>query len=171
MIELPIFSLVRPHLEYAISSWCPYFEKDVNALEKVQRRASKLVHELRHLDYSERLSKLKLTDLKTRRVRGDLIQMFKIVNGIEIVNFTNGINYSSNTKIDNRRYELRRHRQNLTRELVRSCVPRFNFFINRVVNDWNKLPEEIINSRNTNSFKAKLDVWMAKRFEATAIAH
>ena len=54
---------MRPHLEYAITAWCPYYEKDTNELEKVQRRATKLIRELKCLDYSQRLKKLGLTDL------------------------------------------------------------------------------------------------------------
>ena len=54
-------SMVRPLLEYAVSAWCAYLEKDINELEKVQRRAKKLIPELRDLDYQKRLSKLELT--------------------------------------------------------------------------------------------------------------
>ena len=76
-----------------------------------------------------------------------------------------------NARPEGRRYDLRRHSQSLMREQVKNCLPRFNFFTNRIVSKWNKLPEEIINAKHMNSFKAKLDVWMAKNIEATAIAH
>ena len=108
-IKLLYCSLVRPHLEYAVTSWCPYLEKDMNEIEKTQRRATKLIPKLHDLEYSHRLARLKLTDLKTRRARGDLIQMYKLVNEIELVNFNNGINYSYNIKNGNKRYCLRRH--------------------------------------------------------------
>ena len=57
------------------------------------------------------------------------------------------------------------------REQVKTCLPRYNFFINRVVSNWNRLPEETINAKSLNSFKAKLDVWMLnEKNETTAIA-
>ena len=55
------------------------------------------------------------------------------------------------------RYYLRRNSQGLTREQVKSYLPRLNFFKNRVVNDWNKLPREVITAKNLNGLKAKLD--------------
>ncbi|CAF0985311.1 unnamed protein product [Brachionus calyciflorus] len=91
LIKLLYTSLVRPHLEYAISSCCPFLEKDIKELEKVKRRATKLESELRNLEYYDRLSKMNLTDLKTRGLRGDLIQMYKIINGLECINLKKGI--------------------------------------------------------------------------------
>ena len=171
VIKLLYTSLVRPHLEYAVSSWCPFLEKDIKEIERVQRRATKLIPELRDLNYSQRLSKLNLTDLKTRRLRGDLIQMFKLVNKMELVNFKKGINYNTNNFGDSRKYNLRRHSKTLVREKIRNCNSRFNFFTNRIVNHWNQLPQETIEAKNLNSFKAKLDQWFLKQNEATAIAH
>ena len=109
LVKLLYTSLVRPHLEYAISSWSPCLEKDINEIEKIQNRATKLIPELSHLDYPQRLSELGLTDLKTRRIRGDLIQMFKIINNLEKVNFVNGINFNHNRRSNNEKYFLRRH--------------------------------------------------------------
>ena len=57
-------SIVRPHLEYAIQSWSPYFVKDIQELEKVQRQMTKLVPELKDLDYEERCASLGLTTLE-----------------------------------------------------------------------------------------------------------
>ena len=57
--------------------------KDVDMLEKIQRRATKLIPELRDLTYEERLKECGLTTLETRRIRGDQIEVFKILNGYE----------------------------------------------------------------------------------------
>ncbi|XP_069128902.1 uncharacterized protein [Argopecten irradians] len=72
-------ALVRPHLEYAASAWSPYKLMDIQTLENVQRRATKLLPGLKDLTYEERLAKLKLPTIKHRRFRGDLINVFKIV--------------------------------------------------------------------------------------------
>ena len=64
-------SLVRPHLEYASVIWNPYYKGDINALEKVQRRASKIPLDMRHKPYEERLKIWNLTSLEERRTRGD----------------------------------------------------------------------------------------------------
>jgi len=68
--------MVRSHLDYASSVWCPYKTGDIEVLEdieKVQKRATKLVIELKHLPYTERLKRLNLHTLKYRRLRGDMI--------------------------------------------------------------------------------------------------
>ena len=81
---IPLYkAIVRPHLEYCIQSWNPYLRKDVDMLEKIQRRATKLVPELRDLTYEERLKECGLTTLETRRLRGDQIEVFKILIGYE----------------------------------------------------------------------------------------
>ena len=92
--------------------------------------------------------------------------MYKIINKIEIVKFTNGVNFSEGDRV----YNLRRHSKTLRRELVKNCPFRFNFLVNRVANVWNKLPEEVISANTMNSFKSKLDAWMKRNMATTAIA-
>ena len=70
-------SLVRPKLEYCIQSWNPSLIKDIELLEQVQHRATKLIPEISHLSYHERLKHLNLSTLELRRHRGDLIETFK----------------------------------------------------------------------------------------------
>ena len=123
-LKLLYTSFVRPRMEYAVSSWFPYFQKDIVELEKVQRRATKLVPSLHNLSYSARLNELGLTDLKTRRIRGDLIQMYKIVNNLETVKFRNGLKFSS---FESRNYFLRRNSKHLHRERLRK-IPFVKFF-------------------------------------------
>ena len=81
---IPLYkAIVRPHLEYCIQAWNPHLRKDVDMLEKIQRRATKLIPELRDLTYEERLKECGLTTLEPRRLRGDQIEVFKILNGYE----------------------------------------------------------------------------------------
>ena len=147
-------SLVRPHLEYAVSAWNPYLKKDVDILERVQRRATRSIDGFRNLPYKIRLKRLNLTTLATRRRRGDLIQMYKIVHKQDTVNWHS--NFNNNTTIK-RVYGSRGNGYRIVRELVRNCLPRFNFFTNRVVNDWNSLTNDVIESKSMNTFKTNLD--------------
>jgi len=70
-------SLVRPHLDYCSQSWRPHLTKDIDVLEKVQRRATRMICEYKDLEYHERLKYLKLTTLETRRLRADLVEVLK----------------------------------------------------------------------------------------------
>jgi hypothetical protein len=83
-------SLVRPHLEFASAVWNPYLEGDEKVLENVQRRAMRIPFSLRKMSEDDRLKSWGLTTLKERRVRGDLIQMYKSVNGFEIFDWHTG---------------------------------------------------------------------------------
>ena len=77
---IPLYkAIVRPHLEYCIQAWRPYCKKDIDTLECIQRRATKIIPELRDLSYEERLKECGLTTLETRRLR-DQIEVFKILN-------------------------------------------------------------------------------------------
>ena len=81
LLAFPSFILfVRPHLEYAIQFWSPNYIKDQKWLERIQRRATKLIPTLRNLSYEERLKQLDMFSLHKRRIRGDMIEVFKILN-------------------------------------------------------------------------------------------
>ena len=73
------FPLVRPRLEFCVQAWCPYLRKDRAMIERIQRRATKLIEGLRNMSYSERLPHTGLISMKKRRVRGDLMQVFKML--------------------------------------------------------------------------------------------
>ena len=79
-------SYVRPHLEYCCQFWSPISKQDADMLEKVQRRATKMIPSLRNLSYEERLKRLGMFSLRCRTLRGDIIEMFKMIHSIDKVN-------------------------------------------------------------------------------------
>ena len=84
--------LVRPKLEYCIQAWRPYLKKDIDKLERVQTRATRLISECRNRNYDYRLQITGLTTPEERRNRGDLIEVFKMMKGFSKVDYTNGFN-------------------------------------------------------------------------------
>jgi len=117
---------VRPHLEYCAPIWCPYFAKDIDILEKMQWRATKLLSDISHLSFYS---------LYCRRQRGDLIEAFKILNGYYDIDLAKFFTLNS-TDV------TRGHSMTLLKFLSR-LVARHNFFTNRVVNAWNSLPNDV----------------------------
>ena len=81
---IPLYkTIVRRHLEYCIRAWRPYRKKDIDMLERVQRRATNMIPKRRNISYEMHLNECGLTTLETRRLRGDHIEVFKILNGYE----------------------------------------------------------------------------------------
>ena len=146
-------SLVRPQLEYCVQFWSPYYKKDMEKLERVQRRVTKMIPRLRNKSYEERLAELNLFTLTKRRLRGDLIQVYKIFRGHDNLNvekyFTiDQLNYTRGNghKIKGKRFQSHEAK---------------HFFFNRVVNVWNKLPSSVVNCDTVLTFKSRLDKFLA----------
>ena len=131
---------MRPHLEYAVGMWSPSTKVNINAIEKVQRRATKSVKSLKKKPYEERLKSLGLMNLEDRRVRGDLIQLFKIINRHEEINLMNGVNWASSLKFNLRRKNDKR----ILREITKRGSHRCNFLTNRIVSVWNGLSQNVM---------------------------
>ena len=150
-------SLVRPHLEYASCIWSPQLKRDQDAIERIQRRATKLVPERKNLPYSSRLQQLDLPPLMHRRRRADMLETYHIMNKQHSINThchcsvcpnKEMLQLSTNT-------HTRGHKCKLQTELATGA--RRSFFARRITADWNKLNESTVTAKNINSFKSLLE--------------
>jgi len=73
--------MVRSHLDYCSSVWVPYKKGDIELIEKVQKRATKLIPTIRSMAYTERLKVCNLPTLHFRHIRRDMVQMYKLLYG------------------------------------------------------------------------------------------
>ena len=78
-------TLVRPHLEYSVQFWSSHCQKDEEALERVQKRFTRMLPGMEGISYEERLEKLGLFSLERRRLRGDMMEVYKIMRGMDRV--------------------------------------------------------------------------------------
>ena len=107
---------VRPRLEYCSVAWNPALKKDIESLEKVQRRFTKRLPGLQHLTYCQRLSRLQLESLELRRLRFDLVFTYKMVFGLIDVNLSDFFKLRNDNRNRGHQYKLFTGRQ-------RSCKP------------------------------------------------
>jgi hypothetical protein len=142
-------AFVRPHLEYANVIWYPFLKRQSLQIEAVQRRATKLLNECKDMSYNDRLNYLKLHSLKGRRIRGDLIQMYKMFHGIDEVDLHDFFSFSQTNMTRNSEGKV----------FIKHCVTnkrKFSFSY-RVAHNWNSLPTDVKFSKNINIFKNSLD--------------
>jgi hypothetical protein len=156
-VKILYTTFVRPHLEYASSAWSPYQKQDIIHLEKVQRRATKLVPSLKNLNYAKRLEVIGLTSLEERRQRSDAIQFFKFKNGFNTVEWYHPNSITNSISTQGPASGIRGHNQRYQRQFTRNCPSRENYFSNRVIPIWNSLPKKVIEANSINEFKAKYD--------------
>ena len=148
---VPLYkAIVIPHLEYCIQAWSPYLRKDIDMLETIQRRATKLIPGLRYLTYEERLKECGMTTLETRRLRGDQIEVFKILNGYENIDSNIFFFEIKESKI------TRGHNSTLVKKQSRLDVRKFSFS-QRTINVWNTLSEECVHDSSVNMFKNRIE--------------
>ena len=107
-----------------------------------------MIVECRGMSYEERLDELDLMSLEKRRVRGDLIEVYKIINNLDKIEFSKFF-VMSNSITRGHKYKLSKNRNSLE--------VRQNFFSQRVVDVWNHLPAKVVESESLNVFKSRLD--------------
>ena len=163
-IMIPLFkALVRPILEYANSVWCPYKKKHIRSIEKIQKQFTKRVDGMKGLNYHERMAYLKLPSLEYRRVRGDMIETYKIYNNLYDPLTTSSLltQQSKSSITRSNGYKLFKKRTNKKSYQY--------FFTNRITNLWNSLPENIVRAKTLNSFKNQIDKHLKDKMYQTDI--
>ena len=141
--------MVRPHLEYANSIWSPNLKRQSAAIERVQRRATKLLYEIREWSYERRLRFLNLPSLKYRRYRGDLIQTYKIIHSIDDLKTEDFFTVRNDANTSSMNVNL----------YIENCSSnsKLHSFSYRSRRYWNSLSKLTKEARDLNSFKNLLD--------------
>ena len=139
---------MRPHVEFANQVWGPHLVKHIVMLENVQKRATKLIPGMKELSYEERLKILYLPTLSYRRIRGDLIETYKILTG------KYDPNVSSILPLNNNQV-CRGHKKIFYKRRPRLDIRKYSFCY-RIVDIWNILPSEIVEAKSVYSFERRL---------------
>ena len=142
-------SIIRPHLEYCAPVWSPSTIRDITKLEQVQRTGSRWVKGMRGKPYDERLREMRLFPLTYRRMRGDLITLYKILHGEFGCTLTSTIEF-------NNRPGQRGHSCKLVQQR-HDGVPKNVMYSDRVIRQWNALPKNVVEAPTMAAFKLQLD--------------
>ena len=142
-------SLLRPNVEYALQFWPPHLRRDIDKMERVQRRATKMIPEIRNHSHLERLKDLKLISLVQRRLLRQLIEVFKYLNRFNNVSPIGLFDYDLNdrTRNNGKKWIVKRFNTSVAQ----------HFFPTNITTTWNALPYDLVNSGTVNIFNNHLD--------------
>ena len=149
MMKKIITTMIRPKLEYAAVTWSPHCKKHVSKLERIQRIATKIIPELADKSYEGRLKELNLPTLEQRRERGDLITLFKLINGIDVMD-------REDLLIPRRKQGLRGHGKELSKPTCQKNIRKYSFPY-RNIEVWNSLDRTVVEAGSVHQLKARLD--------------
>ena len=138
---------IRPILEYVTPIWCPHLINEIDRLESVQRRFTKFLPGYRNLSYVDRLRRLNIKSLEERRIMFDLILVFKIINNLISLDSRDYFEFASSI--------TRGHNLKIKTNYCRTNTKKFSF-PNRIINCWNNLPDDVVNSTSLSIFKSKV---------------
>ena len=141
--------LTRPHLKYFIQVWSPQYKKDRELLERVQRRAMKMIRGLEHLPYEDRLRELGLFSLEKKRLQGYLIAVFQYLKGAYKQEGSQLFTRVDDGRTRGNGFKLKEGRFSLD--------IRGKFFTKRVVRCWNRLPRVVVDAPSLEVFKTRQD--------------
>ena len=142
-------TLVRPTLEYCSPVWNPRLIKQKRQLEQIQRRATKLMNNIKNLSYSEHLMYLGLPTMEYRFLRADMIQTYKLVHGLE------GLPATAFFQMDRNRATRGHHFKIVKARCSTNLYA--NTFSNRIVTTWNSLSAPVVEAESLNSLKMLLN--------------
>ena len=163
---VPLYkTFVRPKLEHAVAAWSPWLEGDKEVMEKVQRRMMRMISDKKGKTYEEQLKSVGLTTLEERRERGDMIETFRTMNGLNRVDKKSWFKFRNpeNARATRSTVSVTNNEQTertdvLFMEHVR-VDSRKQFFSVRVISKWNDIPDVIKKQKTVNAFKNRYDEW------------
>ena len=150
---------VRPILEYCIQAVGPHTAADKLSLERVQMRAVRMVSNIGGGTYMDKLAKLKLTTLEERRWRGDMIQTWRIMTGKDRVKVSTWFDLEADRIREGATTTRNAKGHHAIRPREYQHEERGWFFSNRVVKDYNALPDHVKEATTINMFKNSLDIF------------
>ncbi|PKU43203.1 hypothetical protein llap_6491 [Limosa lapponica baueri] len=149
-VVLPLYSaLVRSHFGYCVQLWSPQHKKDMDLLERVQRRAMKMIRGLEHIFYEDRLRDLGLFSLEKRRLWGDLVVAFQYLKGAYRKDGDGLFTRACSGRMRHSGFKLEEGRFRLD--------IRKKFFTTRVVRQWPRFPREVVAAPPLEMFNSRMD--------------